>query len=263
MEYEVRKLSNGKRVATIDGCEYEIIGSGFIRQDYPPYVRKLLKQYGDRKILAMKACRTPVVLTGEILNVVSLGQFKKNIENKPYDEIFHLDLRIELEPGSRKIMDKPQTKSQMKFAEKVNERRQTMLLEKIHVINASMNPSEKPNTDFSFIPIHSNELTINKLLEGAKRILGPKFFTYDAYDNNCQDFILAILNGSNIGTEENRKFIKQDTEELFDKIPKTKKIARVATDIGATLDRIVYGEGNRNRQRVVPISCGYYLKGVE
>jgi hypothetical protein len=119
-----------------------------------------------------------------------------------------------------------------------------MLLEKKHVIKASMNPTEKPNTQFSYIPIHSNELTINKLLEGAKRILGNKFFTYDAYNNNCQDFIMAILNGSRIGTEENRKFIKQDTKDLFDELPITKKIARLATDTGATLDRIVYGQGN-------------------
>jgi hypothetical protein len=243
MEYNIEKLSDGKRVVTIDGKKCELVGNGFIRQDYPPYVRQLLKKHGDKRIIAMKACRTPITISTDLLNIVSLGQFKKNLESKPFDDLFHLDLRIELEATPRMVT--PDTSKMGKeFNKKVSERRMTMLLEKKHVIKASMNPTEKPNTQFSYIPIHSNELTINKLLEGAKRILGNKFFTYDAYNNNCQDFIMAILNGSRIGTEENRKFIKQDTKDLFDELPVTKKIARLATDTGATLDRIVYGQGN-------------------
>ncbi|MEN6294173.1 MAG: hypothetical protein ABFD07_19445 [Methanobacterium sp.] len=243
MEYNIEKLSDGKRVVTIDGKKCELVGNGFIRQDYPPYVRELLKKHGDKRIIAMKACRTPITISTDLLNIVSLGQFKKNLETKPFDDLFHLDLRIELDATPRKVTaDK--SKIAKDFNKKVSERRMTMLLEKKHVIKASMNPTEKPNTQFSYIPIHSNELTINKLLEGAKRILGNKFFTYDAYNNNCQDFIMAILNGSRIGTEENRKFIKQDTKDLFDELPVTKKIARLATDTGATLDRIVYGQGS-------------------
>ena len=62
-----------------------------------------------------------------------------------------------------------------------------------------------------------------------------KFFTYNAVSNNCQDFLLAFLQPSNIGTPENYTFVKQDTESLFRRLPILQKIAKSTTDLGATI----------------------------
>ena len=53
-----------------------------------------------------------------------------------------------------------------------------------------------------------------------------KFFTYNAVSNNCQGFLLAFLQSSNIGTPENYTFVKQDTESLFRRLPILQKIAK-------------------------------------
>ena len=58
-------------------------------------------------------------------------------------------------------------------------------------------------------------LTVNQLLENIEKRMGrQKFFSYSAYDNNCQHFILNVLqaNGINEGTD----FIKQNTEGIFE-----------------------------------------------
>ena len=48
--------------------------------------------------------------------------------------------------------------------------------------------------------------------------MGSKYFTYSAKDNNCQDFILAVLKANNIGNEEDYSFVKQDTKSLFENL---------------------------------------------
>jgi hypothetical protein len=214
------------------------------RNDYPPKMREIIQKYGDKKIMRMYACRTPVPsLLTSALNAVSLGEFGKRWENQPYDKLFHLDLRIELDAT-------PKT---------------TILLEKNEVLNASVNPKwGVKNTECSLIQ-NNKQVTLLQLLEGAKQIQGDSFFKYSAYNNNCQDFIMALLKGSGIGTQENFDFIKQDTKELFKNLPGTRKFANTITDIGATFNTIVQGAGpcvpkikgkgqffSRNRRRVEP-----------
>ena len=193
------------------------------RNDYPPKMRDIIEKYGKVPILKMTACRTPVpsVLTSA-LNAVSLGAFSQKWATQPYDKLFHLDLRIEL-------ATRPKT---------------TILLEKNEVLNAIVNP--KPvgkDTECTFIS-KNKMITINQLLEGAKQIQGDKFFKYSAYNNNCQDFIMALLKGSGLGTQENYDFIKQDTTELFKGLPGTRKFANTITDLGAVVNTIVEGAGS-------------------
>lgn len=192
------------------------------RNDYPPKMRDIIAKYGDIPILRMTACRTPVPsLLTSALNVVSLGAFYEKFKNTPYDKLFHLDLRLELAL-------KPRT---------------TILIEKNEVLNAVVNPKTPgKNTECSLIP-KNKQLTLSKLLEGAKQIQGDKFFKYSAYDNNCQDFIMAVLKGSGVGNEDNFTFIKQDTKELFKDLPGTRKFANTVTDLGAVVNTIVEGAG--------------------
>jgi len=190
------------------------------RNDYPPKVRDILSKYGNEIITGITIGRAPVpsLLTGA-LNAVSLGQFGKNLENSPYDTLFHLYILVKLQNGT------------------------TLLVEKNEVINMSVNPKSIKGSELKAVsPIPSN-LSVNQMLEKAKSVQGGKYFKYSARDNNCQDFILAILTGNNIGNSEDKTFVKQDTKQLFNELPALRKISNTITDIGAKVNEITTGKG--------------------
>ena len=105
--------------------------------------------------------------------------------------------------------------------------------ERINIIKSSRNEKNTEQQEISNVPPN---LTLNGMLEKTRRQMGDeKFFTYNAVSNNCQDFLLAFLQSSNIGTPENYTFVKQDTESLFRRLPILQKIAKSTTDLGATI----------------------------
>jgi len=192
------------------------------RDDFPPHVREILTKYGDKKIRRFYACRTPLrKMLLAALNAVSFGAFNEKWSQLPYDKLFHLDLRVEL-------FTTPPV---------------TILLEKNEVIMSIVNPPP-PKQETECINIQRiKPITLNQLLEGAKKVLGDKFFKYSAYNNNCQDFVMALLTGSGIGTQENYDFIKQQTKELFKGLPGLRKFANTVTDIGAVINVATEGAG--------------------
>ena len=74
------------------------------------------------------------------------------------------------------------------------------------------------------------------MLKNTQRQQGGKFFTYSAYDNNCQDFIIALLASNGILTPQYQLFVKQSTKELFSD-PNFRKFANSLTDIAAVGSR--------------------------
>ena len=191
------------------------------RNDYSPKVRELLKKYGNMKIIKISVCRAPVSkLTTSAINLVSLGEFQKKFENQPYDRLFHLDIRLHLSDLN------------------------VLLLEKVETINAQLNAPYRKDVECNEVQLN-NELNLTpiQMLENAKKIQGDKFFKYSAYDNNCQDFIMALLKGSNIGNQENYDFVKQDTKVLFENLSGTRKIANTITDLAGSFNVITQGLG--------------------
>lgn len=190
------------------------------RNDYPPKVRDILKAVGDLPILSMIVDRTPVpsLLTGA-LNAVSLGKFGERFNQLPYDKLFHLRLDITLQGGKR------------------------VKLEKNEVINMDYNPRKEKGSEQMPVLRFNNYMTINKMLEGAQRIQGRKFFTYSAYNNNCQDFIVACLNGAGVTDSNIYSFVKQDTKSLFKGDSFLRKVANTTTDLGAKVNEITTGAG--------------------
>lgn len=190
------------------------------RNDYPPKVRDLISKYGENKITRINIDRTPVpsVLTGA-LNAVSFGAFNKRFNSLPYDKLFHLRLDLTFDNGK------------------------TLAVEKNEVINMYENPKRLKGGEQKQIDNIPLDLTLNKLLEGGQQIQGNKWFNYSAYNNNCQDFIVALLKGSNIGTEQDINFTKQDTKSLFKGDSFLRKFANTVTDIGAKANEITTGAG--------------------
>ena len=144
-------------------------------QDYSPQAREIIKQYADEIATGAIVMRTPVSALAKLgLKIVSLGNFD--------NDIYHLFLEVYFQSGK------------------------SLLIEKNAIINFV--PAPKIRLGFAMEKVGNwREISFQNLLDGAKQSLGNKYFTYDAKNNNCQDFIMGILRGSGLGTTENYKFI--------------------------------------------------------
>ena len=67
--------------------------------------------------------------------------------------------------------------------------------------------------------------------------MGNSFLTYSARDNNCQNFILSLLESNKLANSRNISFTKQSTTGLFSPIQLTNTI----TDIAGKIDIIREG----------------------
>ena len=190
------------------------------RLDYPPKVRNIISKVGGDIIASIEIGRTPVpsMLTS-MLNILSFGEFQKKFGATPYDKLYHLFMVIRTTKGER------------------------VMFEKNEVINSALRYKIPPNTELKKIDGIPQNLSINDfLLKGLQRQGKEKFFTYSASHNNCQDFIVNLLQANNIGGNV-ISFVKQNTKELFEGLPRLRKIANTVTDVAAVADRVIQGTG--------------------
>ena len=228
--YYINSMSNIKRKDTVKGDGifdyYNTVRYG--RNDYPPYVRDLISKYGNNIIKTITIDRTPLSKTTYgLLNVVSFGQIQRKMKNQPYDKLYHLRIIILLDNNIR------------------------LGLEKNEVINMVLNPKIAKNAELKQVQQIPDNLKLDDLLKGGQKILGDKYFKYNGYDNNCQDFIVALFKGSNIGNEQDINFIKQDTKVLFENNKSVVNAMKKVTDIGAKINDIRYGTGLSKIQSVL------------
>ena len=66
--------------------------------------------------------------------------------------------------------------------------------------------------------------------------MGNSFLTYSARDNNCQNFVLSLLESNGLSNSQNVLFTKQSTTGLFS--TELRKSTNTITDIGAKFDII-------------------------
>ena len=188
------------------------------RNDYPPAVRKIMRTYGDKKIVSAIINRKPVdgKLTS-FLNVLSLGQFKKNISKEPYDDLFHLSIVLRTEDGV------------------------DIQIEKTEVIKMGLRP-RKGGEMLNVTPFTGGK-TLNEIMDNTQEKMGAQFFTYSARNNNCQDFITALLKSNGMGDTNDFTFVKQDANQMFKGLGTLSKVADYITDLGGKVDVIMKGKG--------------------
>lgn len=182
----------------------------------PPEARQTLEAVGNDKITDIKIVRTPVekAITG-LLNLISLGTYSKAVKQSDYDSMFHLALFIN----------------------------NGIQLDKQAVIKFYRANPIKETSEVYNLPV-SGDITFNELIEKTRDYMGAdKFSNYDSRRNNCQDFIMGILNANGLNSPEAEAFVKQNADAVFSKMPQfTDKIAKTFTDIGAIADRVIEGE---------------------
>ena len=190
------------------------------RTDYQPKGRAILRKYGSEKIKSIELGRDPVVQAlKSVLNVISGGEFGKRVEKAEYDDLFHLFAVITLESGKKIMTEK-------------NE---------VIIISESI-PARSEKAEYRTIS-RVPSITLEQLFSNNKSKMGGKYFTYSAKDNNCQDYLLSMLKSSGIGTEEDYKFVKQDTKQLFEGMPYLRKFANSITGFAGKLDVLISGKG--------------------
>lgn len=217
------------------------------RMDYPPKVRKILKQYGEEIITSYKIKRTPVSsLLTSALSAVSLGSFGKRFGRSEYDELFHLFLEMTTQSGKK------------------------ISVEKNEVINMEVSPPSRPKEEVKDITSNiPSGLTINELMNKTEERMGKtEFYGYSARDNNCQDFIVSVLKANDIGDETDQKFVKQDTKSLFENLTFLRKFSNTLTTIGARANVITTGAGynEKNGKNIIShnsIRMPKFVKGSQ
>jgi len=135
----------------------------------PQNVIKFLKENGELTLVRGNLNRKPISSKINLaLNVVSLNQFQRNLDNTPYDELFHLSLDAELSNGKIVKIEK---------------------LERVSLTYISK--FDDIPGDNSAIPLPN--ITLNEFINNGYREMGDKFFSYSGYNNNCQMFLLGLL----------------------------------------------------------------------
>jgi hypothetical protein len=187
---------------------------------YAPYVREIIKKYGEKKINKIQISRAPIMKSiSSLLNILTKGVLKQRMDKFGYDDLFHLKLLVYLEDGTK------------------------IGIEKNEKINMTVNEKPKDGEEYKDVYPFKQDITLNDLLEGAENIQGEKYHQYSGHSNNCQDFVMALLKGSNIGDDDDYRFVKQDVASLFEEYDFVKKIQDFTTDVAGKLSEIVYGSG--------------------
>lgn len=186
----------------------------------PPKSRNLLAKVGGEPITKMVLVRTPIEsYINRTLGLVSLGSWQSAVQKSGYDKLFHL---------SAFINDK-------------------YVLHKIEVTTLAQENPIKPESETMDVNLLGKSITIQQLIDTTRNAMGDQKFTdYDPIRNNCQVFIDAMLSANGLNNPELKKFVLQDAIKIFEQTPSlTGKFAQFVTDIGARVNRLVEGEGQR------------------
>lgn len=216
----------------MDGAGIVDIAKGiwYGRTEFTDAQKKLLERYGNLPITSIQIGRTPLpYLMTTVLNIVSLGMFKKLMKASPYDRLYHLFAVVTVDGGDR------------------------LLIEKNQSINIRGAPYKFPsNTEYINVPLRGNQVTLGDMLKRSKDAVGSKrFFSYDAIKNNCQDFLIGLLQHSGLLTGELTGFIKQDVATLFSKLKYLQPVINTATGIGSAVD-IIRSDSMFNKIKRLP-----------
>jgi hypothetical protein len=181
------------------------------RMNYPPEMRNMLMKYGDKQIQSMQVCRRPLISYQKIIDI-----FKSKSYTGNHDKFFHLYMKLTID--NKKLKLDKNADIRLRYYDKQDNE---------ECINIS-------------IP---RGLTINMMLNNTINKVGRnKIFIYSALDNNCQQFIIDLLNSNNIKyTKEQYNFIIQNVNGLLNK--RMEKIAKIFTTGGNIKNQLIEGYG--------------------
>jgi hypothetical protein len=199
----------------------------FVKRGYSPAVGKWLKENAPGVVKSVTVKRNPLTTAfGIISNIATLGQWNKAVEKRGFDKLFHLALIVQYE---------------------LNGEMKTATLEKNERVNFV--PGTKGGVGETMsVPVPAG-LTIGDMVERTEKSLGDNYFTYNAFNNNCQNFVFAMLRESGMLTPEVKEFILQPLADVIKEQPEYfNPFVATLTNLGAIGNQIVSGGDRRDRR---------------
>lgn len=190
------------------------------RDGYSPSVTAIIEKFADQEVKSIELHRRvlPTVYTG-LLNVLTLGEFNKRIKDQPKDKLFHISMWVKLANGK------------------------TVLVEKNEVINMKVNPKKEKEEEVQPAGAVPSVFTFGEMLDKTQKEMGGKYFTYSARDNNCGNYIEAVLKANGMNTKETNDFIGQDAKAILKGYPRIAKALNAITDIAGRANVVMEGGG--------------------
>lgn len=189
----------------------------------------MLRKHGGMQIKKMWIQRVPInSMIDMFLNLITLGGFESAKKKLAYDKMFHLSLICQLSDGVKVIVEK---NASINISTSFKEGGEKLAIPAGNALNAGY--------------------SLDILMNNARKKMGDhRFFQYNGFENNCQDFILGLLRHSDLLTSEGEKFIKQDAVEIMKGLPRyTSKILQLITDLRGKADNITGGRRRRVKPR--------------
>jgi len=197
------------------------------RKGWSPSNKSLLRLHGRKQVVAVRIGRQPIdSFLNKILNVLSLNQFKKNLQEAGFDDAMHLFLFVKLADGN------------------------IIRCEKNEVIIMKHIESWDMGLQAEVLDIESPRTSFGEFLERSIRLVGDEpFFKYSSHKYNCQHWVKTILQANKLLTDSLEKWIMQDPEQLYKKLGYLSEIAQKLTDLASRADVSLQG-GKYNRKSI-------------
>jgi hypothetical protein len=194
------------------------------RKIAPPIVREFLSKYGDGKIVSISVCRDPIQkFIKTFFNVLTFGEFERKIKQYNYDDLYHLYFLITFQLTDGQL--------------------RTVLIEKNHVVNITLNYNKKAE-ECRLIRNIPNNLTLNNFLMNGEKFQGKDFYIWTV-GNNCQVFVESLLKGNGIDSNDLNTFVRQCASCILNS--KLKNISNTIVDIASRGDILLHGQGRMIR----------------
>ena len=214
----------------------DLIGDGILdyfkpREGYNNTCKKTLAEYGGSPIVSITLSRAPISgFITKALDAVSFGSFTKLQAKFGFDKLFHLSMVADIEH---------------------NGERKKVIIEKNAVINISAKFKAEPNASYKPVPMKGS-INLSTLMEKTQKAMGSQYFIYNAFQNNCQNFINTILSANGLLTPELHNWLFQSIDNLADELPGyAKTIANAVTHTGAVVDKLVGNGTAKNMDRLI------------
>jgi hypothetical protein len=210
----------------------------FPEKKLPSIVQPTFEKYKNYKILSAQLRREPILaFVDKFINLISFGKFNQAKKDLGYDKMFHLSLILQLENGPKLLVEK-------------NER-----------INMTTSFKDGPQVQYypalagtsppqGVLTIPGNP-TLGEFYDKTLKAVGDhQFFTYNAFQQNCQAFIADILRSKGALTPEAQTFVMQDAQTVIKQLPfYVSKIAQFATDTAGRV-RQFFGFGSKATKKI-------------
>lgn len=186
-------------------------GNGLL-DERPLNVQELMDS--GRIIKQIRICRNPIkTFIQNGLNILTFGNLINNLKDRNYDYLYHLYLVLTLDNGVEITIEK-------------NER--------VNIIDGAL-PIKYGGVCSGIINVNISLKDFFKNTE--KNHLDNGMYRYSAFKNNCQDFLIKLLNSN--GINDYNDFILQKVDDLAPEW--LKKVSNVITDTAGYVNYSIKG----------------------